>query len=218
MFLGTAALAVGLVGASVEADERSQAADAAAREATREAARAQASVARFENERGKRFEAASAALRGMALPFSYSENFSQTELWVELVRAWSADEFLVPVLQHQGPVFAAAFDPTGERVVTASDDNTARIWRALPTGQPLVEEILAILGPHAPEPLKLPENTNRRESYVALMAKGTQTIVARAQSWLQRTDRRCVVRTIERRLAFCSSICDNVLYLLMQGR
>jgi WD domain, G-beta repeat len=31
---------------------------------------------------------------------------------------------------HRGPVFVATFDPTGTRVLTASDDGTARIWDA----------------------------------------------------------------------------------------
>jgi hypothetical protein len=140
LFLGTAALAVGLVGASVEADDRSQAANAAASEAIRQTARAQVSLARLENEQNRRFEAASAALRGMILPFSYSEDLSQMELWTELVRAWSADQFLIPPLQHADKVGAAAFDLAGERVVTASDDNTARIWDARsgePIGKPL---------------------------------------------------------------------------------
>jgi WD40 repeat protein len=140
LFIGTAALAVGLIGASVEADERSQAANTAASEAARQTARAQASVAGLENERGRRFEAASAALRGIALPFNYSEDLSQTEPWIELVRAWSADGFLVPPLRHRDTVWAAAFDPKGERVVTASSDKTARIWDARtsePTGKPL---------------------------------------------------------------------------------
>jgi WD40 repeat protein len=81
-----------------------------------------------------------AALRGMALPFIYNKDLSQRELWAELVRAWSTDGFLVPPLQHGDSVVAAAFDPTGERVVTASDDNTARIWDArtgAPIGKPL---------------------------------------------------------------------------------
>ncbi len=108
----------------------------AAREAARQTARAQASVARLENERGRRFEAASAALRSMVLPFSYGEDLSQMELWAELVRAYSADKSLVPPLQHEGMIYAAAFDPKGERVVTASEDKTARIWDAS-TGEPI---------------------------------------------------------------------------------
>jgi hypothetical protein len=222
LFLATASLAVGLVGASVEADERS-------RVAAQQTARAQAFVAGLETERGRRFEAATAALQGLALPFNYNADFSQTSLWTELVETWSADEFLVPPLQHaadtvwaaafdptgervatadtksntariwdaqtgepigkplqhEGIVGAAAFDPKGERVVTASADNTARIWRAPPTGQALVEQIRTALGPRAPEPVKLPENSSRQESYGALMALGAQTLFARVQGLLQ---------------------------------
>jgi WD40 repeat protein len=72
------------------------------------------------------------------LPFNYNADFSQTSLWTELVETWSADEFLVPPLQHADKVVAAAFDPKGERVVTVSVDKTARIWRAPPTGKALV--------------------------------------------------------------------------------
>jgi hypothetical protein len=136
LLLGTAALAVGLVGASVVADERSHAANTAAREAAQQSARAQAFVAGLENEHDRRFEAASAAVHGIAPPFSYGEDLSQTELLTELVHAWSADQFLVPPLQHTASVKAAVFDPKGERVVTASDDKTARIWDAR-TGEPI---------------------------------------------------------------------------------
>jgi len=136
LFLGTAALSVGLVGASVEADERSQAADTAAREAARQTARAQLSLARLQNQRDRRFEAASEALRGMVLPFSYREDLTQTDLWTELVDAWSVDGFLVPPLQHADGVSAATFDAKSERVVTASVDKTARIWDAR-TGEPI---------------------------------------------------------------------------------
>src|SRR6516164_417357 len=136
LFLGTAMLAVGLVGVSVETDESLQAAAAAGREAARQTARAQTFLARLENERGRRFEAASAALQAMVLPFRYGEDFSQTELWTEVVWAWSADRFLVPPLQHGDTVYAAAFDLKGERVVTASGDKTARIWDAR-TGEPI---------------------------------------------------------------------------------
>ena len=52
------------------------------------------------------------------------------------MRATVADGFLVPPLHHDGSVFAATFDAQGERVVTASFDNTARIWDAR-TGEPI---------------------------------------------------------------------------------
>ena len=43
-------------------------------------------------------------------------------------------------MQHNVAVWAATFDAKGERVVTASSDNTARIWDARtdePIGKPL---------------------------------------------------------------------------------
>ena len=36
-------------------------------------------------------------------------------------------------LRHEGEVYAATFDPKGERVATASADKTARVWDANPT-------------------------------------------------------------------------------------
>ena len=45
------------------------------------------------------------------------------------VRDGASGERLVSLL-HEAPINAAAFSPDGERIVTASDDNTARIWDA----------------------------------------------------------------------------------------
>jgi len=73
--------------------------------------------------------------RGRAQPDG-DTNPAQTAPWGELVRATVADGFLAPPLQHDGPVYAATFAATGARVVTASDDNTARIWDAR-TGEPI---------------------------------------------------------------------------------
>jgi WD40 repeat protein len=39
---------------------------------------------------------------------------------------------------HPGPVDNAAFSPDGQRVVTASDDSTARVWNAA-SGQVMCE-------------------------------------------------------------------------------
>jgi WD40 repeat protein len=43
-------------------------------------------------------------------------------------------------LKHDAAVWSAQFSPDGQRVVTASDDGTARVWDA-PTGQPLSEPL-----------------------------------------------------------------------------
>ena len=56
------------------------------------------------------------------------------------MRATVADGFLVPPLQHDDHVLAATFDATGERVVTASSDKTARIWDAR-TGEPIGKKL-----------------------------------------------------------------------------
>ncbi len=51
---------------------------------------------------------------------------------------WTATRSLplIPPLAHQGGVNSAAFSPDGTRVVTASADQTARVWDAT-TGKPL---------------------------------------------------------------------------------
>jgi WD40 repeat protein len=99
-------------------------------------------------------------------------------------RIWDArtGEPIGKPLQHADKVVAAAFNSTGEHVVTASYDQTARIWRAPPTAEALVVEILAVLGPRAPAPLKVPESASQHEGYAALMEMGVQTLWARAKS------------------------------------
>jgi len=47
---------------------------------------------------------------------------------------------LIESLKHQDSVLSAQFSPDGKRVVTASDDGTARLWEAH-TGQPLGEPL-----------------------------------------------------------------------------
>jgi len=49
-------------------------------------------------------------------------------------------------MQHDGPVWAVAFDPKGKLLATGSLDNAARLWLAL-SAQILFERGRAILGP-----------------------------------------------------------------------
>ena len=53
---------------------------------------------------------------------------------------WNADGSGTPVMLagHTGSVWSAAFSPDGRRVVTASEDGTARVWNADASGTPVV--------------------------------------------------------------------------------
>jgi WD40 repeat protein len=142
LFVAMSFLAVGLVGASSEAEERSQEAVAAARESAQQTARAQGAIAKIENDNARYFEAARAALAGLSVPLAVDKDPSQIAPWIELLRAVT-DGFLIPPLHHQAKVSSAVFDPTGERVVTISDDNAVRIWNARTgglIGKPLQHE------------------------------------------------------------------------------
>jgi WD40 repeat protein len=44
---------------------------------------------------------------------------------------------------HTGPVDIAVFAPDGGRILTASEDNTARLWEAFPDSQVLVDRVKA---------------------------------------------------------------------------
>ncbi|WP_143288134.1 WD40 repeat domain-containing protein, partial [Calothrix rhizosoleniae] len=45
-------------------------------------------------------------------------------------RVWDINDNLLQTLQgHQGRVYYASFSPDGQRIVTASSDKTARVWR-----------------------------------------------------------------------------------------
>ena len=59
----------------------------------------------------------------------------------ETARVWDAEasKTIAVLAGHSGPVRSAVFSPDGERILTASDDTTARIWRIFPTTQALVD-------------------------------------------------------------------------------
>ena len=62
-------------------------------------------------------------------------------------RLWDAatGKALATLEGHTDAVNSAAFSPDGTRVVTASDDQTAKIWRVFPTTQELIDYARSIM-------------------------------------------------------------------------
>ncbi len=83
---------------------------------------------------GKRGEALTTAIQAFSV-----EKTSQAREAI----AHAFPQKLVELEGHSGQVFSAAFSPDGQRIVTASDDKTARLWNAA-TG-----EIIAKLEGHS---------------------------------------------------------------------
>ena len=58
-----------------------------------------------------------------------------------LFRSWDAAGGLITVLEgHSDWVWSAAFNPEGTRIVTASYDGTARLWRTYATFEEMLAE------------------------------------------------------------------------------
>jgi WD40 repeat protein len=62
----------------------------------------------------------------------------QARGWTQLARDMLVHGFPRSTLRHEGFVRSAAWSPDGKRIVTASDDNIARVWNADGQGDPIV--------------------------------------------------------------------------------
>jgi hypothetical protein len=58
--------------------------------------------------------------------------------WTQLATDLLVQGFPTRTLAHEINVYSAAWSPDGKRIVTASDDKTARVWNADSSGNPIV--------------------------------------------------------------------------------
>jgi WD40 repeat protein/serine/threonine protein kinase/tetratricopeptide (TPR) repeat protein len=75
-------------------------------------------------------------LTGTGKYYSYEQVPNEAQIW----EAATGKPLLKNPLEHKAPIRAAAFGPSGRMVVTASEDQTARLWDTMtgkPIGQPL---------------------------------------------------------------------------------
>jgi WD40 repeat protein len=100
--------------------------------------------------------------------------------WIaEANRALQTNALFVTLRGHRGALRAAHFSPDGKRLLTASDDHTARLWNADGTGEPLV------LGEHrgaVTAAVFSPKESPEGQRILTISADGT------ARSWLAQGD------------------------------
>ena len=101
------------------------------------ASQANVSLARYSHEGGKNAQ----ALAHLALALRLNQkNSAAANLMSAMLSQISWPVLLVGPMCHDRAVISARFSPDGRRVVTASGDNTARLWHAFsgkPIGEPM---------------------------------------------------------------------------------
>jgi len=132
---------------STEAVRQARAAQENSAEAQRQAREVHRRLADIYQEQGRALLIDQIPSRPMpALPYLVAAREEREQagddvgLALRMLFARAADAAPRVRLAHQGAVTAAAFSPDGTRVVTASWDNTARVWDAR-TGKPLTEPL-----------------------------------------------------------------------------
>jgi hypothetical protein len=110
-------------------------------EETREvASRGNVSLARYAEESGKNAQALAHLAQALRLN---SENREASSFAVALLAQLSWHVPSTVSMRHHARVHSAQFSPNGQRVVTASEDDTARLWDAAsgkPIGPPMRHE------------------------------------------------------------------------------
>ncbi|WP_437932698.1 nSTAND1 domain-containing NTPase [Sorangium sp. So ce291] len=132
-------LAISADRAATRADQQATSAAQQATRADQEAARAQADARRARN--ATRLAAARELQADPTTALSLLREIEPPEMprgWASLIRSALHGGVARAVFSHPQPVVDAGYSPDGKRIVTASRDNTARVWNADGTGEPLV--------------------------------------------------------------------------------
>jgi WD40 repeat protein len=124
------ALLLALFGAwqTREADQQARKAEKQTRTAQLQEARAVSLQARDATERGDAMTGMLAALAVMPDAKHPRGRARSAHAATALLEAWSNDREIATMIGHTDTVVGASFSPDGQRVVTASVDETARVW------------------------------------------------------------------------------------------
>jgi eukaryotic-like serine/threonine-protein kinase len=130
--------------ANADAQREKRVAQAARREAEQEVRRRLETLTQIQIQRAEDFFAANDSPRALAYLASVLANDPSNAVAAErLLSALNYRNFGLPLtepLRHERSVHSAEFSPDGLRVVTASEDHTARVWDAQ-TGKSLTEPL-----------------------------------------------------------------------------
>ncbi|HRI64274.1 MAG TPA: protein kinase [Polyangium sp.] len=144
-FLGLFALSVSVLG--LHARNQAKRADANASEAGKNAQDAEKSAQDAHKKaadarNASRMASAREHLSDPTLVLSLVRELEPTNSlpsrWGELARWATFQSITNVVLHHQDAVYFASFSPDGQRIVTACNDMTARVWNADGTGEPVI--------------------------------------------------------------------------------
>jgi WD40 repeat protein len=135
-------LGVWALGAEADAQDAAALASDAEKEARTEAKRASLAAKKALSAQrlaGTRLALMSNDANAADIILGEEEDPGASEGWLQLsVEAASRPTPSSILRGHEKKVFSASFSPDGRSVVTASDDNTARVWRTDGSGEPVV--------------------------------------------------------------------------------
>jgi len=180
-----------------------------------EQSRALAVMSARASSEGKQATAMLVALEALPTPGFGGYRPLATEAAASLYQAWLRDRETLTLVGHTGKVRSAAFSLDGSRVVTASDDGTARVW-TLTGGRPT--SIVLSVSPPPPQPV-----LDRSAAHAEYSPDGQHVLVVTndfaARLWDLRGEKPNFVRLVARgSISFASFSSDSKHVVTITGR